>query len=59
MVASPNVSDEHKKLLTDIFSVLGHFEMTDKEEYVKINTTFPGSGVAYVSDCLRICLKEL
>ncbi|XP_065897785.1 pyrroline-5-carboxylate reductase 3-like isoform X2 [Dysidea avara] len=48
MVASPNVSDEHKKLLTDIFSVLGHFEMTDKEEYVKINTTFPGSGVAYM-----------
>ena len=54
MVPSPNTSDKDKKLLTDIFSVLGHFEMSDNEEYVKINTTFPGCGVAYVSNFSRI-----
>jgi len=50
MVPSFNTSDKHKKLLTDIFSLLGYFEITDNEDYVNITTTFPGCGVAYVSD---------
>ena len=49
MAHSPNTANKHKKLLRDIFSVLGHFEMSDNEEYVSNFSGYPGCGVAYVS----------
>ena len=49
MVATPTTTPEQKKLVTDIFSLIGHCEMVEDESYVNYNTTYCGCGVAYVS----------
>ena len=49
MVATPNTTAQQKKLVTDIFALIGHSEMVDDEGYVDYNTTYCGCGVAYVS----------
>lgn len=49
MVATANTTLEQKKLVTDIFSLIGHCEMVEDENYVDYNSTYCGCGVAYVS----------
>ena len=49
MVATANTTEQQKKLVTDIFSLIGHCEMVEDESYVGYNTTYCGCGVAYVS----------
>ena len=49
MVATPNTKEQQKKLVTDIFSLIGHCEMVEDEGYVDCNTTYCGCGIAYVS----------
>ena len=58
MVATPNTSSEQKKTVTDIFSLLGHCEMVEDENYVNYNSTYCGCGVAYVSINLMISLSS-
>ena len=49
MVATPTTTPEQKESVTNIFSLIGHCEMVEDENFVNYNTTFCGSGVAYVS----------
>ena len=57
MVATPNTSSEQKKTVTDIFSLLGHCEIVEDENFVNCNTTYCGCGIAYVSFNLTMWLS--
>jgi len=49
MIATASTTTQQKKLVTDIFSLIGHCEMVEDESFVDYNTTYCGCGVAYVS----------
>ena len=49
MVATPSTTAQQKEVITDIFSLIGHCEMVENEDYVNYNTTYCGCGIAYVS----------